>query len=65
MISDPALAPRRLGVASQGFTESCATVDEGLMCHVHGFGLGCRRLHCSNDHGAAVAVVAGESCGST
>jgi len=22
MISDPALAPRRLGVASQGFTES-------------------------------------------
>ena len=58
MISDPALAPRRLGVASQAFTECCATSGRGLMCHVNSFGLGCRRLHRSNDNGA---VVAGES----
>ena len=59
MISDPALAPRQLGVASQGFTE-CCDEGRGLMCHVHGFGLGYGRQHRSNDHGAAVAVVAGE-----
>ena len=55
---DPRVSSPPTWVASQGFTECCVMRGRGLMCHVYGFGLGYGRRHCSNDPGAAVAVVA-------